>query len=370
MSNNFFRLSDIEIYPGLRKTSKRFTEKEIISDLRMVYELPRGKGLKILDVGCGTGRDLRILLRNFPDYYCVGIDHHKFNEISTEDPFFKFIEHDFTKSKLPFEDQSFDIVYANSVFAELTQEQVDDLLKEMKRVGKDVWYTELEKPEKTFKMVHATPFEFNKFIVTGCARTGTTLLTELLSALPDTHCFNEHLSMKFLHLPDFINVNKKHIGIKLPWLYDKIKKFDHWSNSKIIYTKRNPYDVISSLIERHNIAKGNSQNTYLEGVQEDLMKDDQISNFLNEFAYDDKLVASSAIYYKKTEEYSNYYECHRVEYSSLVKNTYEEIFKICEYLGSEFVHIDISKVYQTSVNKSRDCFTPQQLSIIERCLNG
>lgn len=107
--------------------------------------------LKVLDYGCGWGRITRILLREFEDDNIYGVDVDpgliKSAQACVPSCHFSVIE---SMKPLPFEAESFDIIFANSVFSHLSERSAVATLAELQRVTKPgglVITSVLERPE-------------------------------------------------------------------------------------------------------------------------------------------------------------------------------------------------------------------------------
>lgn len=106
----------------------------------------------ILDVGCGSGylvRRLRAL-----GVKALGVD---FSDYAGKEIPDWFIVVD--ASKLPFDDETFDLVISTDFFEHLPEEKIDEVYKEMKRVSKGkvlaqiAWERKLNKRQK---LLHLT----------------------------------------------------------------------------------------------------------------------------------------------------------------------------------------------------------------------
>jgi SAM-dependent methyltransferase len=96
------------------------------------YNLPSND--KILDVGCGKGFLLYEFTKLFPEADIYGIDISKYAvENAKKEIRHKIIEGN--ANSLPFEDDSFDHVYALGCMHNLYNFELFDALKEMERVG-------------------------------------------------------------------------------------------------------------------------------------------------------------------------------------------------------------------------------------------
>lgn len=105
----------------------------ILSCLRDVRPLERS--MRVLDYGCGWGRMTRLLPHYF-DAECitgVDVDERLIDSANTLLPFLNHTKIESVES-LPFADDSFDLVYANSVFSHLSETACMFTLRELSRV--------------------------------------------------------------------------------------------------------------------------------------------------------------------------------------------------------------------------------------------
>jgi ubiquinone/menaquinone biosynthesis C-methylase UbiE len=90
------------------------------------------KGLKILDVGCGNGRDFITYFKDRGDISFTGID---LKDRGIEQENFRFVKGD--AKKLPFDDNSFDLVISIGVLEHIVPiEKLCRVISEIDRVGK------------------------------------------------------------------------------------------------------------------------------------------------------------------------------------------------------------------------------------------
>lgn len=360
----YIRLKDL-VKPR-KPTDETGSDDNIISDYGFIYRIPVANGMKVLDVGCGTGRDLRCILRNYPNCECVGID--QFNLIPPDErPEIKLVQSDVTK--LPFEDNYFDVVYANSVFDEMTDEQVNAVLSEMKRVGKDVWYTELNDDFKTFDTKHPN-FHKEKFAIIGSPRTGTTLLLRLLNKQNDIFCGNEQQSHDYANHPEMIYTLKPIVGLKLPFGSEWLLQNDFWKDSQIIFTHRDPVDTVASY---DLMIMGNEQNM-LDKIIDTIKNSTSDSDFSKTMSkdlellptYSDYRVACGAIYYKwlmgRESLFPNRLD---VVYEDFVTNPKQTIQNICDFLGAKMNDFDSTQVFTSSIGKGYKQYSPEQVQLIK-----
>ncbi len=114
-------------------------KEEQLKKLKIIKDnLEINKFDKLLDVGCGTGFSL-----DYFDCNCIGIDPSKMSKDS------RIIKG--KAESLPFKDNEFDIVI--SVTAIHNFDDIEQGLKEMKRVGKDKFAFSVLKKSKSFNKI-------------------------------------------------------------------------------------------------------------------------------------------------------------------------------------------------------------------------
>src|SRR3989344_8065973 len=103
-----------------------------INELKIFKSLVRGK--KILDIGCGTGRDVAMLIES--GFECTGIDASQgMLKVASERVLNgKFIKMDFYKLKFP--NETFDGFWAAASFLHAPKNDIGIVLNEAKRVLK------------------------------------------------------------------------------------------------------------------------------------------------------------------------------------------------------------------------------------------
>lgn len=174
-----------------------------------------------------------------------------------------------------------------------------------------------------------------KLLVTGCRRSGTTLLASLLGAHSDINMLNEAYDKSVNKL-----VGKKYQGVKLGIPHIKLDK-------------RTP--PIIRILFYHKLAFLVGRLKKM-GIKLDLLKGSSysINDYINMdakivFVYRDKeeniksMLRRSKISYKravwsveKANEIMNSINCYKVSLEELTTNTKKTLEGICEYLGIEF----------------------------------
>ena len=88
-----------------------------------------------LDYGCGAGRSTRFLKRIGLNAVGADVSRDMLDEARSKDPSGEY--HHIHSGHLPFDDAAFDLVFSSFVFLEVSRiEEIEDILKEMKRVLK------------------------------------------------------------------------------------------------------------------------------------------------------------------------------------------------------------------------------------------
>ena len=128
---------------GMRKTSSRsfrhFYESGIRSALPIAYAVVQEKGsfegCDVLDFGCGVGRQLLPLTSSYPDnrYFACDLDRYSVDYVRKTYSCVDAIVNKFSPP-LPFEGESFDVVYSVSIFSHLNPQDQSVWLQELARV--------------------------------------------------------------------------------------------------------------------------------------------------------------------------------------------------------------------------------------------
>lgn len=128
---------------GLMTCKADALERYIYADPYLVTRMEIKDGMKVLDAGCGLGRDLRKLRAMYPNCELTGVDlmEQYIAQNKSRSPNINFHIADVTN--LPFADNSFDVAYSNAVWSVFTDEEQARALKELKRVAKTTYHTEI-----------------------------------------------------------------------------------------------------------------------------------------------------------------------------------------------------------------------------------
>lgn len=100
---------------------------------------------KVLDVGCGHGYLVRKLLNSGIE--AMGVDISLFAGELIKDNFIVV-----NAKELPFKDKEFDVVVSKDFFEHLTEDEIDIVYQEMKRVGKYIIANICFKEEKPYHL--------------------------------------------------------------------------------------------------------------------------------------------------------------------------------------------------------------------------
>lgn len=129
----------------------------------MVNQYGLKPGSKVLDVGCGKGFQIFELTQVLPGLKVRGIDVSSY-AIEHAHPQVKHLIDHGTASKLPYPDQSFDLVFSINTLHNLKNRDLEFALREMERVGKqkylcvESYRTELEKANLLYWQVTCEQF--------------------------------------------------------------------------------------------------------------------------------------------------------------------------------------------------------------------
>ena len=102
----------------------------------LIREHAAGPVESALDYGCGAGRSTRFLKRLGLDAVGVDISPEMLEQARSQDESGEY--HQIPSGRLPFEDSTFDLVFASFVFLEMSRlDEIEGVLREMKRVLRD-----------------------------------------------------------------------------------------------------------------------------------------------------------------------------------------------------------------------------------------
>ena len=99
----------------------------------------RGKGLKILELGCGTGSSTFFMAQLFPQAEITAVDLSAHYLKHARGRLQNFLNVNFLRAdiaRLPFQDQQFDVVFSSFVFHELPEKVREEVLQEARRLLK------------------------------------------------------------------------------------------------------------------------------------------------------------------------------------------------------------------------------------------
>jgi ubiquinone/menaquinone biosynthesis C-methylase UbiE len=121
----------VRVYNKIAKIYSKYNYHKL-----MQYELTKFgsllKGKKILDVGCGVGRDVEYLMEDGFDVIGIDISKNMISEAKKNVPKGKFIIMDFRKMK--FKDKSFDGIWSMASLQHIDRREIINVLKEFNRV--------------------------------------------------------------------------------------------------------------------------------------------------------------------------------------------------------------------------------------------
>jgi ubiquinone/menaquinone biosynthesis C-methylase UbiE len=105
------------------------------------------RGKKVIDLGCGAGRDAAVFVENGFDYTGIDVSKGMLKVASERVPKGKFEQMDFSKTNFP--DNTFDGFWAAASFLHVPKKDVNTVLQEVKRITKDSGVGFISVKEKT-----------------------------------------------------------------------------------------------------------------------------------------------------------------------------------------------------------------------------
>ena len=123
--------------------------QELLSEIVKKAEIKEND--LVLDAGTGTG-NLALLLKNGGKIIGLDFSQDALNICRKKNPNIKTILHDLTR-KLPFEDNTFDVVVSNNVLYNISRDKRLDVVNELKRILKQKGKIILSNLHKNFKPI-------------------------------------------------------------------------------------------------------------------------------------------------------------------------------------------------------------------------
>lgn len=130
-------MADKRTVDAYNKIADEFNDRNSLSIYREEYQLFRsffGNERKILEIGCGTGRDARALIDIGFDYIGIDASEEMLRIAQKRVPSGKFIIGDFFH--LPFRNDTFDGFWAVASFLHVPKTEIDTVLQQAHRVAK------------------------------------------------------------------------------------------------------------------------------------------------------------------------------------------------------------------------------------------
>ncbi len=166
------------------------------------------KPIKVLDVACGTGRMTKEVFKskNKIDYYGVDTSKEMMDKIKTKGATLKVAD----ASKLPFKDNTFDVVYTYHLLWHIPKETQVKIIKEMLRVVKEDGYILFDFLNKNFIFEKIKPlfkkktkgiYKFSKLEVEQIVKSNDLKIERLF----DIPIFNTFLYLPF-HILNLVRV--------------------------------------------------------------------------------------------------------------------------------------------------------------------
>ena len=123
------------------------------------FDLTDAKSVKVLDVGCGRGDQMKVFQKFNFDTHGLDIEFNSGQEIKN------LSICDFRSNKMPYKDETFDIIFCKSVIEHLYLKEIENLMLEKKRILKKNGYLIILTPSWEYNVKnfyteysHVTPF--------------------------------------------------------------------------------------------------------------------------------------------------------------------------------------------------------------------
>lgn len=152
------------------ETPEFFSEYKIIDLKKLTKQYGLPESPTILDFGCGVGSSIGMMVKHFPAADIHGIDVSEKSIAIARQRFGNVAQiQAYDGEKLPYDDQSFDIVFAACVFHHIPQDSYQAIFQEIRRVLKEqgifVIFEHNPLNPLTLHAVNTCPFDENAVLI-------------------------------------------------------------------------------------------------------------------------------------------------------------------------------------------------------------
>ncbi len=197
----------------------------------------------------------------------------------------------------------------------------------------------------------------NRFFITGCQRSGTTLLRLMLDAHPNIRCFDEAVSYDLLRVgteKQFPDIDENLVGFKIPrWgdildsgfipdMLDCPGSKQFYKREPVLFLLRDPRDVVASMLSLQFINGSWLEVVGLRDLMQRLQSSasarDEYKKELDFIFKNESLAGGGALLWRmKTEAFLRYLDLGfpvlGVQYETLVSDSESILRKILNYLS-------------------------------------
>jgi len=151
---------------SLYDSVQKWTFPELSSQSKLMNQSTIERGSNVLDIGCGSATLTNLIKKNHPDAIVVGLDADpKVLEIAKKKAVKDNLDIRFDQgfsNQLPYDNESFDVVFSSLLFHHLTKDKKIKTLKEVFRVlrpGGEFHVADWGKPQNVFMRIAFLPVQ-------------------------------------------------------------------------------------------------------------------------------------------------------------------------------------------------------------------
>jgi len=165
-SNEYVPSLKYDLLTSLYDSVQKWTFPELSSQSKLINQSTIKRGSHVLDIGCGSATLTSLIKKNHPDAIVVGLDADpKVLEIAKKKAAKDNLDIRFDlgfSNQLPYDNESFDVVFSSLLFHHLTKEKKIQTLKEVFRVlrsGGEFHVADWGKPQNVFMRIAFLPVQ-------------------------------------------------------------------------------------------------------------------------------------------------------------------------------------------------------------------